>query len=59
MPHPATRTHLKLLPVLLLFAATLILYSGSLQYPLVFDDFALQESNMPMFGRMWQNLRNR
>ena len=59
MPHPATRTHLKLLPVLLLFVATLILYSGSLQYPLVFDDFALQESNMPMFGRMWQNLSMR
>jgi hypothetical protein len=47
------------MPVLLLFAATLLLYAGSLHYPLVFDDVALQERNMPMFGRMWQDLAMR
>jgi|CXWL01.1.fsa_nt_gi hypothetical protein len=52
---PAGRFHSALLLALLLLAP-LILYSGSLQYPLVFDDSGLHEKHLRGYAEVWRSL---
>jgi tetratricopeptide (TPR) repeat protein len=54
LPLPAGRFSVTFLPVVLLFAAPLILYSGTLQYPLAFDDIGLREGNLQKYSLAWQ-----
>jgi hypothetical protein len=38
----------------LLFVASLVLYAGSLRYPLAFDDVVLQEGNLQGYSQAWR-----
>jgi Flp pilus assembly protein TadD len=52
---PVGRFSVELLPILFLFAAPVALYSGSLRYPLAFDDFDLRGSNLQIYGQAWRH----
>jgi len=56
---PVRRFSFKYLPILILFAAPLLLYAGSLQYPLAFDDFDLQQSNLQSYSQAWRHFGKR